>query len=29
MELDSAVYRGEERAIEPPATLRDQLRDLA
>jgi hypothetical protein len=28
MELESTVYRSKERAIEPPATLRDQLGNL-
>jgi len=28
MELDRTVYRSEERVIEPPATLRDQLWNL-
>jgi hypothetical protein len=28
MELDRTVYRGEERAIEPPAALGDQLGNL-
>jgi len=28
VELDRAVYRGEERAVEPPPALRDQLWDL-
>ena len=28
VELDCAVYSGEERAVEPPPALRDQLWDL-
>ena len=28
MKLDGTVYRSKERAVEPPATLRDQLRNL-